>query len=108
MGVVGLSDIGPINRRANCWYALGDTRYAGRGIMRTACGLLVREGFTTLDLHSLYAWAIVLNEASIRILEANGFARFGVQRQAFRFDERFVDIAWYDQLAAEWADRQTA
>jgi len=98
VGLGGISNIDHINKCANCWYALGDVEYAGKGVMRTACGLIVDWSFEHLELNSIYAWAVAPNAPSHSILEANGFTRYGIQRQAFMLEGEFVDIFWYDQL----------
>jgi RimJ/RimL family protein N-acetyltransferase len=101
VGLVGLSDICNVNKRANCWYVLGDTSFSGLGVIKTACGLVVKKAFEELGLHTLYAWAVSINPASVRILESNGFKPAGRQREGFNFEDKFVDILWFDQLASE-------
>ena len=76
----------------------------GRGLTVRAAGLGIRYAFETLGLDRLAGYAAAPNTASVRVLEANGLRRTGVQRQAARTgDGTSVDLVGYDLLAAEYA-----
>lgn len=81
----------------------------GRGIATRAARLALGHGFETLGLERLAAYASAPNLASLRVLEAIGMRRTGVQRRAVRTaDGTPVDLVGYDLLAEEWAaDRST-
>jgi RimJ/RimL family protein N-acetyltransferase len=75
----------------------------GRGLTTRAAGLAVRHAFERLGLERLAAYAAAPNAPSLRVLEAVGMLRTGVQRRAARTgDGVAVDLVGYDLLAAEW------
>ena len=81
----------------------------GRGVMTEACRLVVRHAFIPeadggLGLQRLTVLAGVDNTASRRVIEANGFTLFGIERSGTRLgDGTLMDTACYDQLVAEWS-----
>jgi RimJ/RimL family protein N-acetyltransferase len=106
VGVVGLSSIQPRFRTALLWYALGEPRFAGRGLTARAAAEVVRIGFEELDLRAINAWVVDGNEASVRILESIGFQRIGRQRQCHRIDSQPRDRLLFDIMASEFTPRR--
>ena len=104
IGVVGLSSIHPTFRTALLWYALGEPRYAGRGLTSMAAVEVVRIGFGELDLRAIHAWVVAGNQASARILEKIGFRPIGRQRQCHDIDGRLHDRLLFDIVPRELAD----
>jgi [ribosomal protein S5]-alanine N-acetyltransferase len=90
-GVIGLSDIvrGPLQRAILSYWV--DERRNGRGLASSAVGAVVELAFGELGLHRLEAGTLPDNFASQRVLEKNGFERFGLARR-------------YLLLAGEWRD----
>ena len=76
----------------------------GRGYMSEAVQLVVRYGFEVLDLNRLYAYHMLRNPASGRILAKNGFKQEGLLRQCVRKRERFEDVALWAILRQDWQD----
>jgi RimJ/RimL family protein N-acetyltransferase len=107
IGVVGLSSIHPRFRTALLWYALGDPRFAGRGLTGRAAAAaeVVRIGLEELELRAINAWVVVGNEASVRILENIGFRRIGRQRRCHLLEGRRRDRLLFDIVASESALR---
>jgi [ribosomal protein S5]-alanine N-acetyltransferase len=104
IGVVGLSNIHPTFRTAELWYALGDARFAGRGLTSEAAAEVVRIGFDELELRTIHAWAVAGNGASARILEKIGFRRSGRQRQCHGIKGRLRDRLLFDIVQHEAAE----
>jgi RimJ/RimL family protein N-acetyltransferase len=81
----------------------------GRGVMTEACGLVTRHAFIPTDagglgLQRVSILAGVENAASRRVIEANGFTLYGIERRGTRLrDGTLMDTACYDQLAGEWS-----
>jgi RimJ/RimL family protein N-acetyltransferase len=105
IGVVGLSSIHARFRTALLWYALGEPRFAGRGLTGRAAAEVVRIGFQELELRAINAWVVDGNEASVRILEKIGFARIGRQRQCHRIEGRRRDRLLFDIVSSEFERR---
>jgi RimJ/RimL family protein N-acetyltransferase len=75
----------------------------GRGLTIRAVGLAVGHAFGSLGIERLAGNAAAGNVASLRVLEAVGMRRIGVQRHAARTgDGAPIDLVGYDALAAEW------
>jgi ribosomal-protein-alanine N-acetyltransferase len=105
IGQVGLKPDGyiPRLRRRTCelGYMLRSD-YWGRGLTTEAARLLVHFGFTTLDLHRIFAVTADENPRSIRVLEKLGF-----RREARHVEDVFEDGEWltsliYALLKREW------
>ena len=83
----------------------------GRGLIREACGLAVRHAFVPADhgglgLHRLRVMVADGNDASTRVVEANGFVHTGRIREGHRMrDGSYRDMRCYDLLASEYAPR---
>ncbi|MGQ0612465.1 MAG: GNAT family N-acetyltransferase [Planctomycetaceae bacterium] len=102
VGLVALSNISPNFRSAMLWYLLGDKRHAGKGITRRGVEEILRHAFGPLGLHSVYAWCVVENAPSQRILQRSGFREIGRQRECHFIDGRPHDRMLYDLLAREF------
>jgi RimJ/RimL family protein N-acetyltransferase len=105
IGVVGLSSIHPTFRTAELWYALGEPRFAGRGLTSRAAAEVVRIGFRELELRAIHAWVVAGNEASARILEKIGFRPIGRQRQCHDVDGRLRDRLLFDLVPSDLTRR---
>ena len=76
----------------------------GRGYMSDVVLEVVRYGFESLGLNRLYAYHMMRNPASGRILEKNGFKQEGLLRQRVRKWGQFEDVALWAILRQEWQD----
>lgn len=104
LGVVSLMHIG--NGRNDGMAEVGfwthpDAR--GRGVMTEAVRLAARHAFVDepdggLGLQRLTAFAAVDNTASRHVIEATGFAGFGVEHRAIRCRDGMHDCAGYELL----------
>jgi RimJ/RimL family protein N-acetyltransferase len=109
LGTISLFDLKPGFEAEIGYWAHPDAR--GRGVMTEACGLVVRHAFIPaedggLGLQRVSILAGVDNTASRRVIEANGFTLFGVERQGTRMrDGTLMDTACYDLLVSEWPAR---
>jgi RimJ/RimL family protein N-acetyltransferase len=101
VGLVVLDDVSTRFGTASLWYVLGDKRHAGQGLTTAAVGAMLRLGFGELGLETVQAWVAEGNDASIRVLERNGFRRVGRYRRAHVVDGRWCDRLLYDLLASE-------
>jgi len=70
----------------------------GRGYMSEVVGVVMNYGFETLGLNRLYAYHMLRNPATGRVLEKNGFRREGILRQRVRKWDRYEDVALWAVL----------
>ncbi|GEP36693.1 hypothetical protein NPS01_03560 [Nocardioides psychrotolerans] len=99
-----LATIGWFNRTADVECEIGywthpDAR--GRGLMTRATGVVTRHVVDTLGVARVTAFAAVDNTASRRVIEANGFTQYGVERLGIQLRDARADMALYDVLAGE-------
>lgn len=76
----------------------------GQGYMTEAVRAVVPFAFNELGLNRLYAYHMLRNPASGRVLEKNGFRQEGVLRQRVRKWERFEDVAIWALLRQDWLE----
>ncbi|MCL4836512.1 MAG: GNAT family N-acetyltransferase [Thermoanaerobaculia bacterium] len=91
----GLAEVG---------YALG-TEHQGKGWMRPALELLLRDLFALTPLFRIEARCAVGNVASQRLLAGLGFREEGVLRSYFRLRGERVDNRLFALLRTDWARR---
>jgi ribosomal-protein-alanine N-acetyltransferase len=70
----------------------------GRGVATAAVGAAVRHAFEELRLHRVEAGTLVHNVASQRVLERNGFTRFGMAPQYLRIAGKWQDHVLFQRL----------
>ncbi len=74
----------------------------GHGYMIEDLQVVVQYGFEDLDLNRLYAYHMLRNPASGRILERNRFKQEGLLRQRVRKWGKFEDVALWAILRQDW------
>lgn len=71
----------------------------GRGLATAAVRDMIGIAFTELGLHRIQAGTLLDNARSQRVLERNGFVRFGVAPQYLHIAGRWQDHALYQLIA---------
>lgn len=110
LGTISLFDLKPGFEAEIGYWSHPEAR--GRGVMTQACGLVTRHAFIPaedggLGLQRVTIQAGVANTASRRVIEANGFTLYGIERRGTRLrDGTLMDTACYDQLVDEWSGVQ--
>ncbi len=106
-GTIGLHGLNDSNRQAEIGYWLhGD--FEGRGIMTTACRVLLDHAFDEVGLNRVKILCATDNLRSQGIPKRLGFQREGVVREAEKLPDRFADLVIYGMLAREWAALRAA
>jgi [ribosomal protein S5]-alanine N-acetyltransferase len=77
------------------WVAAADN---GRGLATAAVRDMVRVAFGELSLHRVEAGTLVHNVRSQRVLERNGFVRFGLAPRYLKIAGRWQDHVLYQLL----------
>ncbi|MFD6092149.1 GNAT family N-acetyltransferase [Oerskovia sp. NPDC060338] len=73
----------------------------GRGLATAAVGEMVDHAFGPLGLHRVQAETLVHNVASQRVLERNGFTRYGLAPGYLQIAGRWQDHAMFQVLASD-------
>jgi ribosomal-protein-alanine N-acetyltransferase len=92
--LVGGITLSNIRRRAAQFGTLGywmGERWAGKGLMSEAVGVLLPYAFDGLNLHRVHAAFLPHNIASRRVLEKNGFVEEGFAEKYLQIDGRWAD-----------------
>jgi ribosomal-protein-alanine N-acetyltransferase len=91
IGRCGFHNWNKDHQRAEIGYVMEDEDYKQKGLMSEAVTTIIDFGFNSLQLNRIEALVGPSNEASIRILEKNGFQLEGVLREHFRRDDIWED-----------------
>jgi len=100
-GLVELRDIDREHFQGELSFWL-TVRVWGQGYMSEVIQAVVRYAFESLRLNRLYAYHMLRNPTSGRVLEKNGFKQEGLLRQRVRKWEQFEDVALWAILRQEW------
>lgn len=95
-GLVGLSDIDPVDQVAMIWYLLGDDNHSGKGLVTEAVKTVTQLAFIEFQFSNIYAWIMENNHASRRVLEKSGFVEVGRLRLATNSVGKQVDRVYFD------------
>ncbi|MEV4343326.1 GNAT family N-acetyltransferase [Actinoplanes sp. NPDC049596] len=76
----------------------------GRGVASAAVGRVAGLAFGELGLHRIEAGTLVHNAASQKVLERNGFRRFGLAPRYLRIAGEWQDHVLFQLLADEYSD----
>ena len=71
----------------------------GRGVATAAVAAMISVAFDECGLHRIEAGTLLHNVGSQRVLERNGFIRFGVAPRYLRIAGMYQDHAIYQRLA---------
>lgn len=100
-GLIELRDIDHEHSQGELSFWL-DRNAWGNGYMSEAVQVLVRFGFEVLSLNRLYAYHMVRNPATGRVLEKNGFRQEGLLRQRVQKWGQYEDVALLAILRQDW------
>ncbi len=101
IGVIGLSEFSPRDRRAVVGTWLG-RRWWGTGANRGSKALIAWLAFRVLGLERLGAYADLDNPRSQAALSRLGFVREGLLRRFHRHGDHPHDVIIYSWLREEW------
>lgn len=102
IGLVGLSDISDRFRSATLWYVLGDKSFGAQGYTTRAVRAALGTAFGEMGLHSVEAWALEVNRASMAVLRKSGFQPVGRRRECHELDGALQDRLYFDILESEF------
>jgi len=99
LGRINLNDIvrGPfLSCHLGYWVAQAAN---GRGVATAAVAAIARVAFDEFGLHRIQAGTLRHNTGSQRVLERNGFVRFGVAPEYLNIDGRWQDHVLFQRIA---------
>lgn len=104
IGNSGFHNIEWRSRSAELGIFIGDKSYWDQGYGTEVMMLLLKIGFSTLNLHRIYLRVFEDNPRAIRSYEKAGFVHEGRQRQAEYHDGSFHDVLFMSVLRPEWVE----
>ncbi len=108
VGVVSLSNIDFLNRKAEFGIMIGDKAARGKGYGTEACALIVKHGFERLSLNKIYLGVHADHKAAIRSYEKAGFRQEGLLREEVLMNGIYTDSVIMGILASEFRAQQQA
>ena len=104
LGDVTLSVINWGSRDAFAGIGIGAREFWGKGYGTDAMQLLLRYGFTELNLRRISLTVFEFNQRALRTYEKTGFRLEGKQRQIMQREGRRWDIYYMGILREEWME----
>lgn len=104
IGNSGFHNLDWRNSNAELGIFIGDKAFWDKGYGTEVTGLLLRHGFSTLNLHRIYLRVFEDNPRAVRSYEKAGFVHEGRMRQAEFHDGRYHDVLFMSVLRPEWED----
>ncbi len=101
LGIFGYANWSQLHRHAEIGYCLARA-YWRQGIAWEALQAIIAFGFEGMDLNRIFAYPLVKNSASLRLLEKLGFQQEGVRREELWVDGAFHDEALFALLRREY------
>lgn len=92
IGMVSLTNIDYIQRKAIFSKMIGEKKYWGKGIATESVMLMLNYAFNELGLKRVQAAQLITNKASIKVNLKCGFKNEGILRSACFKNGKYVDI----------------
>jgi len=99
VGTCSLHRIDWISRNGECGYMIGDKSCWGRGVATQVVGLIVEYAFKRLGLNKVTAGVVGGNEGSCKVLEKNGFIKYGINPQDYYLEGEYLDTHLFYKIA---------
>lgn len=106
IGMIGLSHIDLSNRKAEVGNTMiGDPQEWGKGYGVEMLNCLLEYCFTDLGLNRVYAYAIDINQASVKTKQKCGFLVEGTLREDHYMNGRYHDVYIMGLTRGDWMKR---
>lgn len=103
IGNIALQCINWIAKNAEFAIIIGEKKYWGKGIAKEAADLILRHGFSALNLHRIYCGTSEDNVPMQSLAVYLGMKKEGLRRQALFKDKKYKNIVEYGILRHEYS-----
>lgn len=101
VGNIHLSQIHPYHR--SCLYGIILYRkYMGKGYAYEASKLLIKHAFEKMNMNRIHINCIEKNRKAIKLYKGLGAVEEGIAREAFYYEDRYIDIVVYAILKKDY------
>lgn len=104
IGTIFIKNIDNLNRSGEYGIFIGDDNARGKGYAKAATKLLLKIGFEELHLHRVSLKVMADNYSALKVYEAIGFKKEGIERDAYLRKDGYIDIVLMSLLDNEWKD----
>lgn len=94
VGIVGLTDISPVDKNGMLYIFIGEDRFRGRGIGTAALKFIFDYGFNKLKLHKVGLISNSYNVRAIKLYKSLGFQDEGSQKEQIFYKGKFYDLVY--------------
>lgn len=101
IGTITLHRVDWIIRRAEIGYLIGNKKFWGKGVTSEAINIVTDYAFNRLGLNKIVAKTVEGNIGSEKVLEKNGYRKYGVEPQEYWLEGKFLDLNLY-YILSEW------
>ena len=98
IGTCSLHKIDWISRKAQIGYMMGSKKHWGKGLATELIGLLTDYGFNRLGLNKITAGVVDGNVGSVKVLEKNGYTKYGTNPQDYYLEGEYLDTHLFYKL----------
>jgi len=102
VGLVSLTGIDAVHRRAEIHLLIGRRDLHGSGVGTEATRQMLGHAFGDLNLHRVFLSVLAHNTAAIRVYEKSGFVREGVARESAYKRGKYEDMIQMGILARDF------
>jgi RimJ/RimL family protein N-acetyltransferase len=102
VGVVSLSNIDFLNRKAEFGIIIGESSFRGKGIGKEATSLILSHGFKKLNLNKIWLGVHSEHKQAIKCYERTGFKIDGILRDEIAESNTFYNTVNMSILAREY------
>lgn len=104
IGMCGLLGINYINKNAELYITIGNSKYHGQGYAKQAIHWLQNYAFNNLGLHKIFLHTFDYNNKAIGLYESTGFKREGLLREHLYIRGNYESILVYSILKKEFKE----
>ena len=98
IGNIKLGNIHPIYKHADIGIIIGRRECWGKGYATEAIKYVTEYGFSTLDLHKIYAGAYAHNVGSIKAFQKAGFKMAYTKKDEVIFNDEYEDCVYLEMI----------
>lgn len=102
IGTIGLSNIDPINQKAEYGILIGEKEQHGKGLGYEASCAILTYGFNKLNLHKIYLKCFSDNAHALKLYCKIGFNEEGLLKRDVYKNGEFRDVTLMSIFREEW------